>query len=82
LRAQDLMASLNSMPLLQHDPPTHKHFLCNVVLGRVGESFRTNRALAPFSPTPTSTNTTPSLIALHYESNGYFPLFLKDYKPE
>jgi hypothetical protein len=37
--------------------------------------------LAPFSPTPTSSNTAPSLIALHYESNGYFPLFFKDYEP-
>jgi hypothetical protein len=34
--------------------------------------------LAPLSLTPTSFDTTSTLIALHPESNGYFPLFLED----
>jgi hypothetical protein len=37
--------------------------------------------LAPFSPAPTSSNTTSTLTTLHLESNGYFPFFLKDYEP-
>jgi hypothetical protein len=37
--------------------------------------------LAPFSLTPTFSNTTLVFIALHLESNGSFLLFLEDYKP-
>jgi hypothetical protein len=37
--------------------------------------------LAPFFPTPTSFDTTLTLIALHPESNGYFLLLFGDYKP-
>jgi hypothetical protein len=66
--------------LLQHDPPIHKHLICNLVLGCAREYSRANHSLTPFSPTPTSSDTTPSFITLHFESNYYFPLFLKDYE--
>jgi hypothetical protein len=36
--------------------------------------------LAPFSFAPTSSNTNSTFIALHLELDGYFSLFLKDYK--
>jgi len=36
--------------------------------------------LAPFSPTPISSNTTSIFTALHPKSNGYFLLFLEDYE--
>jgi hypothetical protein len=76
------VASLNLVPFPQHETPIHKHLLYDLIIGCEGEYFRANYALAPFSPIPTSFNTTPSLIALHHESNGYFPLFLKDYEPD
>jgi hypothetical protein len=38
--------------------------------------------LAPFFPTPTSSDTTSTLTALHPKSNGYFSLFLENYKPD
>jgi hypothetical protein len=65
----------------QHDPPTHKHFLHILNLGCVGEYFRTTNVLAPFSPTPTSSNTTMSFTTLHFELGNFFPFFLEDYKP-
>jgi hypothetical protein len=34
--------------------------------------------LAPFSPTPTSYDTTPIFTTLHLKSNGYFTFFLED----
>jgi hypothetical protein len=37
--------------------------------------------LAPFSPTPISSNTTSVPTALHPKSNGYFLLFLENYEP-
>jgi hypothetical protein len=37
--------------------------------------------LAPFSLTPTFSDTTSALTALHLESNGYFSFFLEDYEP-
>jgi hypothetical protein len=59
------MTSLNLMPFPQHDPPTYKCIMHNVILGYVGEYFRATRALAPLSPTPTSFDTTLALSALH-----------------
>jgi hypothetical protein len=53
----------------------------SVTFGRAREYFRATHALAPFSPARTSFNTTLALTTLHPESNGYFPLFLKDYEP-
>jgi hypothetical protein len=38
--------------------------------------------LAPFSPTPTSSNTISVLTALHFNSHGYFSFFLEDYEPD
>jgi hypothetical protein len=69
------------MPLLQHDPPAHKHFFCSLVIGCAKEYSKTTRTLAPFSPTPTSSNTTSAFTALHIKSNGYFLLFLEDREP-
>jgi hypothetical protein len=63
--------------LLQHDPITHKHSL---VFRHAGEYYIPTHALAPFSPTPTSFDTTLVLTTLHLESYGYFPLFLEDYE--
>jgi hypothetical protein len=36
--------------------------------------------LAPLSLAPTSFDTTSALTAFHPKSDGYFPLFFKDYK--
>jgi hypothetical protein len=63
----------------QHDPPAHKCLFRSLVFGCVKEYFRTTHTLAPFSPTPTSSNTTSTFITLHPNSNGYL-LFLKDYE--
>jgi hypothetical protein len=51
-----------------------------LTFGHAREYSQVTRVLAPFSPTPTSSNTTSTFITLQLESNGYFPLFLKDYK--
>jgi hypothetical protein len=69
------------VPLLQHDPLAHKRLLYNLIFGHVGEYSRTTRTLAPFSPTPMSSDTTSTLTTLHSELNGYFLFFLEDYKP-
>jgi hypothetical protein len=70
------------MPFPQHDPPSHKCLFHSLVFGCAGKFyFKATYALAPFSLAPTSFDTTLTLITLHLESNGYFPLFLKDYKP-
>jgi hypothetical protein len=76
------VASLNSVPIPQHDPPTHKRLFCSLVFGRVGEYFKVNCALAPFSHAPTSFDTTTTFITQPFESNGYFPFFFKDYEPD
>jgi hypothetical protein len=68
-------------PLPQHDFPSHKCFFHKLVLGRVGGKTGTIHFLAPFSLTPTSFDTTSIYINLHLESYGFFPFFLKDYKP-
>jgi hypothetical protein len=67
-------------PVSPHDPPTHKRLLRNLALGYAGEYFCVVRTLAPFSLTPMSSDTTLILIALHFKSDGYFPLFIKDYE--
>ncbi len=46
------------------------------------EHFRTTHALAPFSPTPTSFDTTSVITALHPDLNGCFLLIFKDYEPD
>jgi hypothetical protein len=55
-------------------------FFCNLILQHAWEYSRTISALPPFSPTPTSFNTTLAFIALHHESNCYCPFFLDDYE--
>ncbi len=77
LRAQVFVANSNSMPLPQHDPPTHKHLFHSLILEHATKYFRIVHALALFFLTPTSFNTTLALTALHPKSNGYFPLFLE-----
>jgi len=77
-----LVASSSSVPLPQHDPLAHKclnfhssvSWMCRGIFSNI-------HILAPFSPTPTSSNTTLALTTLHLKSNGCFPLFLEDYKP-
>ncbi len=81
MQAQALATSSNLMPLPQHDPPTHKHFFCSIIIGRAREYFKATYALAPFSLTPTSSNTTLILTTLHPDLDGYFLFFLKDYEP-
>ncbi len=81
LWTQTFLASSSSIPFPQHDLPTHKCLLHSLAFGRAGEYFQAAYALAPFSPTCTSFYTTLALTTLHLESNGYFPLFLKDYEP-
>jgi len=81
LQTQALATNSSLMPLPQHDPPTHKHFFCSLILRHVGEYFKATYALAPFSFAPASFNMTFILTALHPNLDGYFLLFLKDYKP-
>jgi hypothetical protein len=69
-------------PFPQHDPLTHKRLFHNLILGGAGEYSQTIRTLTPFSPTPTSSNTTSTFIALHLKSNGYFSFYLKNYEPD
>jgi hypothetical protein len=56
-------------------------FFCSLIIKRAWEYFKTTHDLAPFSPTPTSFNTTLTFTALHHESYGYFSFFLDDYRP-
>jgi hypothetical protein len=74
--------SVNSNPILfpQHDPLIHKHLLCSLTLGRAREYSWVALTLAPFSPTPMSSNTNSTLTTLYHESNDYFMFFFKDYK--
>ncbi len=80
MQAQVLLASSNSIPFPQHDPLIHKRLFYSLTFGHVREYFRVVRVLASFSPTPTSSNTTLVNTALHFKLDGYFPLFLEDYK--
>jgi hypothetical protein len=80
LWAQALATSSTLVLPPQHDPTTHKHLLCSLVLGHAREYSRTTQVLAPFSLEPTSFETTLALIILHLESDGFFLLFLEDYK--
>jgi hypothetical protein len=75
LKAQGLATSSSSIPFSQHDPPTHKHLLHNFAFRHVGEYFQATRALAPFSSSSTSFNTTSTFITLHPEADGYFVFF-------
>jgi len=81
LQAQVLSTSLNSICFPQHDPPTHKRLFHSLAFGCVREYSWTSWALAPFSPTPTSFDTTSALTTLHFKSSGYFLFFYKDYEP-
>jgi hypothetical protein len=81
LQAQALLTGLSPIPFPQHDPLIHKCLLCNLSFRHVGEYSWVVHVLAPFSPTPTSSDTISVLITLHLKSNGYFLLFLKDYEP-
>ncbi len=80
MQAQALSTSSNSIPFPQHDLLIHKCLLCSLAFGYAREYFWATYALAPFFPTPTSFDTTSSLTTLYFESNGYFPFFLKDYE--
>jgi len=80
LRAQVLLTNSSSTPFPQHDPLTHECLFHNLALGRAREYSWAAHILAPFSLTPTSFDTILALIALHLESNGYFPFFFKDYE--
>jgi hypothetical protein len=64
----------------QHDLPTHKQFLRNLILGGAIKYLSITCALTTFSPTPTSSKTISPITTLHIELNGFFPLFLEDYK--
>jgi hypothetical protein len=64
----------------QLDILAHKRLLHSLVLGHVGEYFHTICALTPFSPTPTSFDTTSTLTTLHLESDGFFLLFFEYYE--
>jgi hypothetical protein len=80
LQAQALAVSLSLMPFPQHNPLVRKRLLRSLVLGHVGEYFKTTHALAPFFNAPMSFNITLTFTTLHPKSNGYFLLFLEDYK--
>jgi hypothetical protein len=67
LRAQALVTSLSLVFLSQHDPTIHKYLLHHLIFKRVGEYFRATHALAPFSPTPMSLDTT--LVLTTYTMN-------------
>jgi hypothetical protein len=70
----------NSMPLAQHDPPTHKHLFHNLVLRCVEKYFQTTHILAPFSPAPMSFDTTLTLTTLHPKLDNFFMFFLENYE--
>jgi hypothetical protein len=65
LQAQVLSANSSSISFPQHDPPIHKHLLHNLFLGCVKEYSWAACFLAPFSPTPTSSDNTSTLTTLH-----------------
>jgi hypothetical protein len=72
---------MSSMMFPQYDPLVHKRIFHSLILKCVVEYFWTICALTPFSPSPTSSNTTSILTTLHLESDGWFPFSLEDYKP-
>jgi hypothetical protein len=78
LWAQVLSANSNSILFTQHDLPTHKCLLHSLTLGHATKYFQAICVWAPFSPSPTSANTTSTFITLHPELNGYFPIFFKN----
>jgi hypothetical protein len=80
LQAQALLANLNSITFPQHGPLTHKCLFCSLALGCAREYFWAVCVLAPFSPTPTFSNTTSTLTALHPKLDGYFPLLFENYE--
>jgi hypothetical protein len=59
----------------QHDPPTHKHHLYNLVLRCARKHFRATCVLVTFSFTPTFSNITSIFIVLHFESHDVFLVF-------
>jgi hypothetical protein len=73
-------SSSSSMPLAQHDPLTHKHIICNLILGCAREYFQATCVLAPFFSTPTSSEMISTFTTLYFKSNNFFPLFLEDYE--
>ncbi len=77
MQAQTLATSLSSILFPQHDLLIHKCMFSSLTLGCAGQYSHT---LAPFFPAPTPFDTTSVLITLHFESNGYFMLFLEYYK--
>jgi hypothetical protein len=81
LQAHVSLTNSSSIHFPRHDPPTCKCFIYTLSLGHVGEYSQTTCALAPFFPTPTSSNATLAFTALHLKLDGYFSLFLKDYEP-
>ncbi len=81
LWAQALVGNSNFVPFPQHDPITHKHFLCNLVLRCAREYFKTTHALASFSLEPMFFDTTSILTRLCPELNNYILFFLQDYEP-
>jgi hypothetical protein len=81
LRAQTLTTNSSLMFPLQHDLLVHKLIPCNFVFGCVKEYFWTSRTLAPFSHGPTPFETTSTFTTFHLQSDGFFPIFFKDYEP-
>jgi len=77
LRAQVLTTSSNSMFHAKHDPLIHKHPLRNLVLKHAKKYSQTTRALASFSPTPTSFDSTLTFIILHLKSDFFSSFFWK-----
>jgi hypothetical protein len=80
LWAQALLTSSSSIPFPQHNPLIHKRLLQSFAFGRAREYSWVAHALTPFSFAPTSSNATLGFTTLHFESDGYFLLFLEDYK--
>jgi hypothetical protein len=53
---------------------------CSLAFGCTGEYFQATWALASFSFTPMSSDTTSALATLQPKSNGHFSLFFEDYE--
>jgi len=79
-QAQTLSASSSSILFPQHDPLTHKCLLYSLAFGCVREYFQTVPFLAPFFLALTSFDTTSIVIVVHLKLDGYFSLFVEDYK--
>ncbi len=78
--AQALLTSSNSILFPHQDPPIHNRLFHSLAFGYAGEYSWVVHALALFSFAPMSFDTTSVFIALHFELDGYFPLFFKDYE--